>query len=198
MTNTRKNRKKNGKTKKHIFTKKDFVSGDGMMVSLWGPPMWHFLHTMSFNYPICPTYKEKLEYRNFVLQLKNILPCKKCRQNFKINLQKLPLKKSHMNSRHTFSLYIYKLHELVNTMLHKQSGLSFEDVRERYEHFRARCTIDNSASLQKCNTIKNEVGCIEPLYGKKSKCILHIVPDEQKCDTFIIDKTCIKKRINAI
>ena len=27
-------------------------------------------------------------------------------------------------------------------MLGKKSGLSYETVRERYEHFRARCTID--------------------------------------------------------
>jgi hypothetical protein len=182
--------KKNEKNKK-TYTKKHFFSNDGMLTTVWGPSMWHFLHTMSFNYPVCPTHKEKIEYRNFVLQLKHILPCGKCRKNYNMNLQKLPLTMNHMKSRHTFSLYIYKLHELINTMLHKKSGLSFEEVRERYEHFRARCTIETS---QKCNSI-NEIGCVDPLYGKKSKCVLHIVPEEQKCETFIMDKSCIKKRI---
>ena len=34
--------------KKRVFTKKDFCSGDGMLTSVWGPSMWHNLHTMSF------------------------------------------------------------------------------------------------------------------------------------------------------
>jgi hypothetical protein len=35
---------------------------------------------------------------------------------------------------------VYKLHETVNKMLKKKSGLTYCDVRERYEHFRSRCT----------------------------------------------------------
>ena len=30
--------------------KKDYLSGDGMLTSVWGPSLWHYLHTMSFNY----------------------------------------------------------------------------------------------------------------------------------------------------
>ena len=43
-----------------------------------------------------------------------------------------------MKNRFTFSKYIYDLHEIVNKMLKKKSNLSYCDVRERYEHFRAR------------------------------------------------------------
>ena len=45
---------------------------------------------------------------------------------------------------------------------------------------------------------KNEKGCTEPLYGEKSKCILQIVPQETKCDTFQIDEKCIKKKLSSI
>ena len=47
-----------------------------------------------------------------------------------------------MKNRQTFSYYVYRLHEIVNKMLGKSSGLCYNDVRERYEHFRARCTED--------------------------------------------------------
>ena len=71
MTQTRKNRNTNNKTKKkYIFKKKDYNAGDGMMTSVWGAPMWHYLHTMSFNYPVEPTKEQKINYRNFVLNLK--------------------------------------------------------------------------------------------------------------------------------
>ena len=56
-----------------------------MLTSVWGPSLWHYLHTMSFNYPDNPTKKEKIHYRDFILQLQHVLPCKYCR----LNLEKI-------------------------------------------------------------------------------------------------------------
>jgi hypothetical protein len=39
-----------------------------------------------------------------------------------------------------------------------------------------------------------EKGCTEPLYGKKAKCVINIVPQEDKSATFQMDKKCIKTR----
>ena len=49
---------------------------------------------------------------------------------------------------------------------------------------------------KKTKSVKNkkEKGCTEPLYGKKSKCIINIVPQEDKSETFKINEKCIKKR----
>ena len=102
--------------------------------------MWHYLHTMSFNYPVKPTKEDKKHYRNFILNLQNVLPCHHCRENIKNNLKIHPLQMCHLKDRNSFSRYVYKLHEIINKMLGKKSGLSYCDVRERYEHFRARCT----------------------------------------------------------
>jgi hypothetical protein len=189
--------------KKPVFADHDFSSGDGFLTTVWGPPMWHYLHTMSFNYPVNPTKEDKHNYRNFVLNLRNVLPCKYCRMNLKTNLRQMPLKLSVMKDRESFSKYIYELHELVNRMLKKTSGLSYCDVRERYEHFRARCT-DEKPKLFKFKHLstrknngkngKREKGCTEPLYGKKSKCVLNIVPQDEKVATLKIDDKCIKTR----
>ena len=62
--------------KNRTYKKNDFVSGDGMLTSVWGPSMWHFLHTMSFNYPVNPTPADKKHYRDFMLSLQYTLPCK--------------------------------------------------------------------------------------------------------------------------
>ena len=200
MTYTRKNRKKTGKTRKHkqrVFKKGDFYSGDGFQTLIWGPPMWHFLHTMSFNYPVEPTIQNKKHYRDFVLNLRNVLPCKYCRINLANNLKKKPLMMCHMKSRETFSRYIYELHETVNRMLNKKSNLTYCDVRERYEHFRSRCTDEKPKvfTFKKTTTRrKKEKGCTEPLYGKKAKCVINIVPQEDKTATFQMDKKCIKTR----
>jgi hypothetical protein len=205
MPSTRKNTSnKHNKSIKHnktkrVYTKEEYKSGDGMLTTVWGPSLWHFLHTMSFNYPVEPTVDQKNYYRNFVLSLKHILPCKYCRMNLVTNFKQLPLTMANMKNRETFSRYVYDLHELINKMLHKKSNLSFCDVRERYEHFRARCTDEKPklfkfTKLNKTKKNKKEKGCTEPLYGKKSKCIIKIVPQEEKGATFQMDKKCVKTK----
>ena len=175
------------------FVEEDYVSGDGMLTAVWGPSLWHSLHTISFNYPVEPTSKDKKNYRNFILNLENVLPCKYCRMNLKKNFKRLPLTPHHMKSRATFSRYIYDLHEEINTMLNKKSNLTYEDVRERYEHFRARCGKRQKVKVIKTRKKKHK-GCTEPLYKIKSKGIVQIVPQTEKCDSIVIDDKCVMKK----
>ncbi len=199
---SRKHNKKNkyNKTKK-VYTKKEYKSNDGMLTTVWGPPLWHYLHTMSFNYPVNPTKDDKRYYKQFICSLKYVLPCGKCRKNFFNNLKDVPLNNHALKNRENFSKWVFRLHEHINKMLNKNSGLTYDDVRERYEHFRARCTDDKKSNKTKKNKTKKNIkkhkkedGCVEPLYGKKSKCILNIVPKETRVPTLSVDKQCIKKR----
>jgi hypothetical protein len=184
-----------GKTRR-IYSKKEYLDGNGMLTKVWGPGLWHFIHCISFNYPTKPTAQDKVNYKNFLFQLKYVLPCGKCRKNLKKNFKKLPPKASVFKNRDSFSRYIYKLHEVVNKMLNKKSGLTYKKVRDRYEHFRARCKTKKKKKRRKGGTTrKNHAGCIESLYGHKAKCIIKIVPEETKCKTFQIDNKCIKRRI---
>lgn len=199
---------KTKKSKKHrTFKKKDYESNDGMLTTVWGPGMWHFLHTMSFNYPTHPTHEQKVQYRNFMLSLQHVLPCKYCRQNLHKNYKTFPLHMCYMKNRDTFSRYVYRLHEIVNKLLGKSSNLTYCDVRERYEHFRSRCTVNDDTNkvfnfkVFKHNKTKKtkkhkETGCTEPLYGEKSKCVLKIIPQNEKEPTFTVDDKCVKKRLN--
>ena len=189
MGKTRSLREKNrGKNKTvSVYTTDDYNSNDGMLTTVWGPSFWHTLHTMSFNYPVVPTDEDKHNYRNFIISLKYVLPCGKCRKNLRKNMKKLPIEMKHMASRDSFSRYVYRLHELINTMLKKKSGLTYDAVRERYEHFRSRCTVE----IQ-------EKGCVKPLYGEKSKCVLKIVPQQEKCESFEIDDKCVKRDLSTV
>ena len=180
------------KKSKSVYTKDDYESNDGMMTSIWGASMWHFLHTMSFNYPVKPTSEDKKKYRNFILSLSGVLPCKHCRDNLLKNFKLLPLKMEHMKNRETFSMYVYQLHETVNHMLKKKCKLSYEDVRDRYEHFRSKCVIETKTKCSKKRSkSKSHKGCTKPFYGKKSKCVIKIIPHDEKCETFQVSKKCI-------
>lgn len=178
------------KTKK-VFNENDFKSGDGMLTSVWGPSLWHSLHTISFNYPMKPTKEEQKEYYNFIMSLRHILPCIYCRNNFVKNIKAIKFSMKSMKNRETFSRAIYDLHEEVNCVLGKKSNLTYEKVRDRYEIFRARCLMNKKKTKKKS---KKEDGCTNPLYGVKSKCVIKIVPKTKKCDTFSIEDRCIPTR----
>ena len=102
-----------------------------------------------------------------------------------------------------------------NKMLHKKSGLTYEVVRERYEHFRARCATTSTSKAKTCaiatgnapststttSTGKKgtpESGCVVPMYGEKARCIIKIVPQKQKGETFQVDKKCVKKHLGTM
>jgi hypothetical protein len=187
---------------KYKFNKNDFNSNDGMLTSVWGPSMCHSLHTISFNYPINPDNKTKKQYLNFFMSLQHILPCRYCREICKKNIKSVPLNKTTMKNRDTLSKWLYNLHEEINRLLNKKSNLTYDDVRSRYELFRSRCLATKNSKSNIKNKSKNkaktkkgrkvkELGCVKPLYGIKSKCIINIVPKNKKCKTFNIDKQCI-------
>ena len=200
--------------KRRTFCGKDYSSGDGFVTKIWGPAVWHSLHTISFNYPVQPTAEQKRQYRAFIVNLQHVLPCRYCRQNLTKNLKSMPLTMRHMQSRDTFSRYIYALHEKVNHMLEKKSGLTYADVRERYEHFRSRCKTDpskptanvgsktnsktNGKTKSNNKTKKKHTGCTEPLYGKKSKCIIKIVPQTVRGSSLQIDNKCMATKTKKV
>ena len=192
-------------SKKLIFNNTDYDSNDGMLTSVWGPALWHSLHIISFNYPVNPTTMQKKYYFDFFTNLQNILPCKYCRDNYKKNLETLPITKTVLKNRENFSRWLYEMHELININLGKKSDLTYDDVRDRFEHFRSRCLADpKSKDYNKEKDIKKdsnkdkepikEKGCTEPLYGIKSKCIINIVPKESKVNSFIMDSKCKLKK----
>ena len=181
------------------YNDNDYSSSDGMLTRVWGPSMWHFLHTMSFNYPVKPSDETKKQYTEFVHSLQHVLPCGKCRDNLTKNLCKLPIRMRDLVDRRAFSTYIFNLHELINEMTGKTSGLTYDGVREQYEHFRARCSNDDAGSKsggrrQTKKHPKIESGCTEPLYGKKSKCVIKIVDADEKVKTFHVNKSCKRSR----
>ena len=192
----RKKRSSSKKRRRSPFKKKDYHSKDGMLTYVWGPSLWHSLHTISFNYPTNPNSKTKKQYKKFFLSLKNVLPCGACRKNFNKNLKKCPLTHADLKNRDTLSLWLYNLHNVVNKMLGKKCALTYCEVRDRYETFRARCSLSNNQKeLKKALRLsKKEDGCTTPLKGIKSKCILKIVPKDCVSKTFDMDPKCKLKK----
>ena len=188
---------------RRVFNKKEYNSGNGMMTSVWGPAAWMLLHTISFNYPVNPTKEDKQKYKNFLLSFGKVLPCGKCRENFKHTLARMPITDDSLANRECFSRYIYRLHNDVNARLQKSApNPTYCEVRDQYERFRARCGVSKHKTQKMPKSIKAnsararagkgsaEKGCTEPLKGLKTKCLIRIVPKTKRAKTFGFDPSC--------
>lgn len=176
------------------FSKSDYESNDGMLTYIWGPPLWHVLHTISFNYPVNPTDEDKMKYECFILSMGFILPCRHCRENFYKNIKSINFSDKDFENREAFSKMIFNLHEEVNKQLGKPSSFTYENVRDRYENFRSRCNLKNAKEIKQ----KTEKGCTEHTgNGVKMKCDLHFKaydPDCPKNTSIKFDKSCKMKK----
>ena len=165
-----------------VFSMTHYNSDQGMLTGVWGPALWHVLHTISFNYPRKPTEKQKREYKRFLSSLENVLPCRYCRENFKQNCKTAKLCDSIFKNRVSFSKFIYRLHCSVNKALGKGKCDSYSKVRDRYEHFRARC--DRKQPKKSSRKRRKENGCTDPLKGNKLKCVINVVPKTSRRRSF--------------
>ena len=69
-----------------------------MNPKIWGPHAWFLIHSICLNYPENPTEVDKKNYKNFFLELSNVLPCEECQNHFKKNMKKYNID-THLNTK---------------------------------------------------------------------------------------------------
>lgn len=200
-----------------VFRSDDYKSDNGFLTSVWGPSLWFTLHIISLNYPTDPTAEDKRQYKKFFDSLQHVLPCGICRQNLCSNLSCTGYGPHVFDSRTTLARFVHKLHQCVNKMLGKKYTVPFEEMRDTYENFRARCNLASNSKSATCRRLREreqrkannnnntrrtrrrtraakEGGCTDPITGIKSKCTLQIVPIDRCVDSLNIDAQCLCKR----
>ena len=50
---------------------------------IWGKGTWDLIHLVAMSYPSTPSNRDKQNYRNFYVGLGDVLPCAKCRKNYR-------------------------------------------------------------------------------------------------------------------
>lgn len=139
----------------------DESKSNGLITKIWGPVFWETLHCVSAGYPLEPTDNDKINYKNFYISVKNILPCKYCRDSYEqfITIEKETLiDDSVFESRHNLMFWIYKLHERVNLKLGMTYNVTFEEVKDRLESFRAKCIKGKKTCAMPLNLKANSFG----------------------------------------
>lgn len=98
--------------------------------TVWGPPAWTFLHSITMTFPERPCELEKQFYKNFFKNLGNVLPCSKCQEHYNKHLLNMPLDE-HINSRRELVEWLIELHNQVNISLGKRT-YSYDEVMQIY------------------------------------------------------------------
>jgi len=95
--------------------------------NIWGKHGWKFLHYVSLGYPETPTELQKKQYKNFYLNVGNILPCYKCSKNYYRHLKEIPLTDNILSNKEYFKNWVISLHNAVNIENGKDI-VSFEEA----------------------------------------------------------------------
>jgi FAD-linked sulfhydryl oxidase len=82
-----------------------------MDANIWGSHAWLFLHTVTLNYPENPNEFDKKHYKDFFESLSHVIPCEVCKNHYKKNIKKYPIK---LESRESLTRWLHKIHNLVN------------------------------------------------------------------------------------
>ena len=126
-----------------------------MNQNIWGPHLWFSLHTMSFNYPLKPTEKDKDEYKNFFINLQNVIPCSVCKKNYIRHLNEHPIK-DYLTTRKFLVYWVIDMHNMVNAEIGKKT-LSYEIVLKKYEDVYKKKIILNENSKEDLNYSNTKV-----------------------------------------
>ena len=150
---------------------------NGMMVSMWGPPGWKYLHSVAHGYPVSPSEYDLLNgnaagstesvYKTFFSLVGKTLPCRLCRESYSQFVRENPVR---TGSREELTRWLWEIHNKVNDKLGR-AQYDFDSTSNYYESFRAKCS--NSKSK----------GCTEPLHPVKS--LLTSTPIRTKIITVI-------------
>lgn len=164
------------------------MSSNGLITKIWGPPFWTSLHCITFGYPVEPTEEHKKQYKEFFENIGNILPCRYCRDSYKIFIKEegSVLDDKAMESRDTFTKWFYNLHNKVNNKLGMDYGVNFDIIQKKYESYRAKCT----------KTIDPKVkGCVIPLHKKQ---VCYKEASKKDCPVIDFETGKIFKRLAEI
>ena len=99
---------------------------------IWGPHAWFFLESIAMAYPQEPTYDDKKNAEKFFISLQLLIPCKKCRDNYKKHLKEYPLNEDILANRDNLFKWIVDIHNSVDPKKKRTYDEVFNYYLEKY------------------------------------------------------------------
>lgn len=97
---------------------------------LWGPKLWFFLHTISFEYPDNPSSEIKKYHIDFFKNIRGVLPCDICRTHYTEFIKNNPIE-NYLDNKDSLIRWVLKCHNNVNKLNNKPEW-SYDDLISKY------------------------------------------------------------------
>ena len=171
------------------------MSNNHIEPSIWGPPTWHLIHQLAYNYD----EKLKEHYKLFFEHFKYLIPCINCRHSFINNLNTYPL---NLNNRESFIKWTILIHNIVNKKLRKRL-MSIKLANEIYKnninngHVYNFISTFSTAYLQehgnliKCKELFRNLFKIYPDLSIRNK-LIKITENDEQWNNLISSKILVK------
>lgn len=98
--------------------------------TIWGPHAWFFFETVVLSYPKIPNAKQKKAIKQFFMSLKELIPCKKCRDNYIKHIELNPLTNKILSNKVELVIWINTMHNLVEN----KNNLSIDEMYDYYNY----------------------------------------------------------------
>ena len=98
-----------------------------MRPNIWGKYLWISIHFIAMEYPHNPTNEDKNNYKLFFEQLRHVIPCVTCANNYADHLVKYPLNDRVLKNRLNLFRWTIDMHNEVNKITHADT-VSYDDA----------------------------------------------------------------------
>jgi len=115
--------------------------------NIWGPKAWFFLDTIILSYPENPTHSDIILFKDFFVNVGNILPCEKCRFNFEDHIIKFPLNNDILKSKNKLISWWINIH---NETRQGKKLFTYNDFIDYYN-----CIYSNNETKDNNQDVKN-------------------------------------------
>lgn len=97
----------------------------------WGKHFWITLYSVALDYPLSPNINDQFHYKRFYMDLKYVLPCKKCRKGFIKNVAQLPIEPFLRGGRESLFTWVLRINNAVNQE-NGQALVTKQEIMSRY------------------------------------------------------------------
>ena len=97
---------------------------------VWGKYIWTSIHMIALGYPDKPTQEDKLNYKQFYINLWKVIPCYKCSINYQKHWDELPID-NYLHDNMSLFKWTVDFHNIVNKELGKKEW-TFEETLEKF------------------------------------------------------------------
>jgi hypothetical protein len=177
--------------------KLDQSKNNGLITKIWGEHMWESIHSITFGYPVEPTSEDRQAYRSYFMSLRFVLPCKYCRDSYskfvdgsdehdkEYKLKITDDEYNNLSNRDSLTKWGWRLHNRVNFKLGVDYRISYDDMCNKYESYRAKC-------------LPNDKGCNMPLHLKANSYMRSKIRNAPVIDVKLLDEFKIYAKMRGV